>query len=234
MKLSYIYHSGFLVEANGALIIIDYWKDGGESVADLVAETDAQVYVLASHAHADHFNPETLFWKSRRPIRYVFSADIRRRNKPLRDDGRIAWLHRGEVFSDGGLVVEAHGSTDVGVSWLIGADGRRLFHAGDFNDWQHPEATEEDNKRMHSYFEAELRKMSAAVSGVDVALFPADPHLGSHIADGPAAFCQEARPKVFVPMHCWEDYGAAGAVARAVEELGVRFVPCRGLKRMEV
>ena len=32
MKLDYIYHSGFAIEAEGVTIIIDYYKDSSETI----------------------------------------------------------------------------------------------------------------------------------------------------------------------------------------------------------
>ncbi len=233
MRLTYIHHSAFLISTSRAVVIIDFWADAPHSdTPALVASSDKPVYVLASHVHPDHFHPAVLTWSSRFPIRYVLSSDIRRRNKALRSDARITWLHRGESFSDDALRVDALGSTDVGVSWLVTADGRRLFHAGDFNDWVRNSSAPEDNLRMHNYFKAELTKMSPLVRDTDAALFPADPHLGEHIADGAVQFCAAVRPKILVPMHSWGDFAAAEALRPAVEPYGVRFVPAQDVRDM--
>ena len=34
MKLDYIYHSGFAIEADGITVIIDYYKDSSEEAPD--------------------------------------------------------------------------------------------------------------------------------------------------------------------------------------------------------
>lgn len=234
MQITYIYHSGFWLESEDAVVVIDYWRDGLRDVASLVAATAKQVYVLASHVHPDHFNLVTLTWTSSKPIRYILSADIRRRHKEMRDDGRITWLHRGEEYGDELVKIRALGSTDVGVSWLVTLDGKRIFHAGDFNDWIRDESSEEDNRRMHNYFVAELNKMREAVAEVDVAMFPADPHLGSHIADGAEQFCEAVRPKMLIPMHCWECYDEAGMVGKAVRRKGAQYVDCREVDNLKI
>jgi L-ascorbate metabolism protein UlaG (beta-lactamase superfamily) len=83
MKLDYIYHSGFAIEADGVTVIIDYYKDSSEEVFnkgivhDYLLEKPGVLYVLCSHFHPDHFNREVLSWKKLRPdIRYIFSKDI--------------------------------------------------------------------------------------------------------------------------------------------------------------
>ena len=52
MKITYIYHSGFLVESADAYYIFDYYR------ADFpVTDADKPVYVFVSHRHPDHYNP---------------------------------------------------------------------------------------------------------------------------------------------------------------------------------
>ena len=73
MKLDYIYHSGFAIEADGVTVIIDYYKDSSEEaynkgiVHDYLLEKPGVLYVLCSHFHPDHFNREVLLWKRQRP-----------------------------------------------------------------------------------------------------------------------------------------------------------------------
>ena len=83
MKLDYIYHSGFAIEADGVTVIIDYYKDSSEEVFnkgivhDNLLEKPGVLYVLCSHFHPDHFNREVLSWKKQRPdMGYIFSNDI--------------------------------------------------------------------------------------------------------------------------------------------------------------
>ena len=53
MKLDYIYHSGFAIEADGVTVIIDYYKDSSEEVFnkgivhDYLLEKPGVLYVLA-------------------------------------------------------------------------------------------------------------------------------------------------------------------------------------------
>lgn len=41
MKLDYIYHSGFAIEAEGVTIIIDYYKDSSETIRNQASYTTA-------------------------------------------------------------------------------------------------------------------------------------------------------------------------------------------------
>ena len=53
MKVTYLNHSGFLLEWKNSYFLFDYYK--GE-LPELNSEKD--VFVFCSHSHHDHFNPE--------------------------------------------------------------------------------------------------------------------------------------------------------------------------------
>lgn len=77
MRLTYIYHSGFAIEADEFAILIDYYKDTGRSpekgfVHEKLLNRAGTLYVLSSHFHPDHFNPEVLRWKTYKKISSIF------------------------------------------------------------------------------------------------------------------------------------------------------------------
>ena len=88
MKLTYIFHSGYLLENERSMLIIDYWKDSENKVVErALSNFSGRVYVLCTHWHPDHFNPEILTWKEKCPdIRYVFSKDILKKRLVSADD----------------------------------------------------------------------------------------------------------------------------------------------------
>lgn len=224
MTITYLYHSGFAIETEEAYFVIDYWRDTDDGiVANMIAQDEKTVYFLSSHVHHDHFNPEIIFFGQH--IKYILSADIRRKNKVLRTDDRITWVHRGEQYEDKRVKIYALGSTDVGVSFCIETEGRRIFHAGDFNNWQRTTASEYDNMQMANYFTSELTKMEDIVSNCDVAMFPLDPRMGDLTAAGAVQFCKAVHPKQLIPMHCWEMYAEANTFGREIEQVGSRFIP---------
>jgi len=102
MRLVYIYHSGFIIEAEGFSMIIDYYKDtsteyGKGLVHDYFLKSAKPLYVLSSHAHPDHFNPEILDWKNQNSnIRYLFSKDILGRRGVTASDA--CFLNKGGGF----------------------------------------------------------------------------------------------------------------------------------------
>ena len=156
MRLTYLFHSGFAVETTQCILVFDYWKDPSGVMPSLL-ESPKPMYVLSSHFHADHFNPKVLEWYRMNPaVRYIFSADI-----TLSDiSAPVHFLRKGEKWSDGYLTVSAFGSTDVGVSFLLEMEGKKLFHAGDLNNWHwRDESTPAEIRAASLAFARELESL---------------------------------------------------------------------------
>ena len=108
MELIYIYHSGFVISTSSYNIVIDYYKDPANIIPSILKQTEKKLYVLCSHFHADHYNPDILFWKNvRQDIVYVFSNDIKKHKKIV--DHSIHFLKKGDIYTDSILKIEAFG-----------------------------------------------------------------------------------------------------------------------------
>ena len=59
MTLTYIFHSGFVLETEKSILIFDYWLDLNGVVSPFLKK-DKPVYVFSSHFHEDHFNMSQL------------------------------------------------------------------------------------------------------------------------------------------------------------------------------
>lgn len=228
MKLTYIYHSGFAIESESFTIIIDYYKDTSPNpeqgyVHSQLLKRPGRLYVLSSHSHADHFNPEVLGWREQRPdIRYVFSEDIRDHQKACFHDA--VFLDKGEEWNDDLLKVRAFGSTDIGISFLMDVEGKCIFHAGDLNNWHwEEESTPEETQEYEHRFLEELDTLAQATQCTDLAMFPVDPRLGKDYTRGARQFIERIHTSWFVPMHFWEKYDKANAFKTWIESKGGRF-----------
>ncbi|MDE6450850.1 MAG: MBL fold metallo-hydrolase [Odoribacter sp.] len=225
MKLIYIYHSGFVIKAEEFSLLIDYYRDTPDKmVHEKLLNDPGKLYVLASHAHADHFNPEILSWKNKRPdIQYIFSEDIRTRQPICFSD--TIFLSKGESWCDNLVKIKALGSTDIGISFLIDAGGKRIFHAGDLNNWHwQEESTPEEIAEAETDYLNELETLAQNTAFVDVALFPVDPRLGKDYAKGALQFTEHIRTGLFAPMHFWEKYDKANAIQAYIEKHGSKFI----------
>ncbi|MDR0232913.1 MAG: MBL fold metallo-hydrolase [Dysgonamonadaceae bacterium] len=228
MKITYIYQSGFAIEYQNITIIIDYFRDSGVKryegiVHEQLLNRSVKLYVLSSHAHPDHFNSEILTWKENHPdIQYVFSKDILDAGKAKSEDA--VYLDKYAVYQDNLLKIKAFGSTDIGVSFLIELDGKRIFHAGDLNNWHwKEESTPEEIREAEDNYLLELYDLAKDVDYIDVAMFPVDARLGKDYMLGAQQFIDRIRTGLFIPMHFGEKYHEAAAFKGYAESKGVRF-----------
>ena len=62
MRLTYIFHSGFVLEAEKSILIFDYWMDPA-GVVESVHQSKKLIYVLYSLFHEDNFTREIFEWR---------------------------------------------------------------------------------------------------------------------------------------------------------------------------
>lgn len=230
MKIHYIYHSGFAIETDRATVIIDYYKDSSETayamgtVHDYLLKKPGKLYVLASHFHPDHFNREVLSWQTERTdIIYLFSRDILKHRRAAAEDAH--YIKQGEVYEDELLRVQAFGSTDSGVSFLIDIEGKRLFHAGDLNNWHwSDESTPQEVRKAEGDYLHELKLLQSSAPSVDVAMFPVDSRIGTDYMRGAEQFVDHIKSRWFIPMHFSEDYAGGNAFGAYARSRGCNFL----------
>lgn len=84
MEITYIGHSGFLVELEHTALLFDYWQ------GDFTLPAGKRLYVFASHRHPDHFNPEIFNLKAGHPeVQFILSDDIWQSRVPERTAARV-------------------------------------------------------------------------------------------------------------------------------------------------
>jgi len=204
MQIYFLHHSAVCVKMDKSLLVFDYYQDraglhmGGIGMDELTGVS--RVYVFASHAHTDHFNACIFDWAAYNAnITYVLDATIAAETEL--PEGAVI-LSRGESFEDGYIRVREFGSTDIGGSFYVECEGKRLFHAGDLNNWHWKD---EGNARyarvMGMYFERELRFIRHEVAHIDYAFFPVDARMGSDFDAGADTFIETMRPDVLIPIH---------------------------------
>ncbi len=201
--VTYISNSGFLIETGEYIFLVDYQGDQPSLVNESLLERGKKLIIMASHGHGDHFSPIILNFAGKPGVQLLLSDDIR---VGVARDGidYIAPLQRKEIF---GLEIEAYGSTDMGVSFMINIEGKRIFHAGDLNYWHWTdESTYEEIDQARQFFE---RVMGEIKGPVDMAFFPVDPRLGSQYDLGADIFVERFSPGIFFPMHFRSDSFAA-------------------------
>lgn len=208
MKITYIEHSGFFIELEHTWLLFDYYK----GQLPVIPEAKAG-FVFASHRHGDHFNPEIFnLANDRENVFFVLSSDIWRKRVPEHLRERTVHLKPGTSFSPisssvtaspNAIHIQTLRSTDEGVAFLVNAEGRMIYHAGDLNDWRWAEESDEWNKNMEAHFRKYIEPLRNAV--IDAAFLPLDPRQEDNYALGLDYFLQLATAKYIYPMHFWGD-----------------------------
>jgi L-ascorbate metabolism protein UlaG (beta-lactamase superfamily) len=144
MKITFLEHSGFVVETAAAVLVFDYFKDPQGIVAGLLSGSKPVTFFV-SHGHPDHYNSSILQAAKRAGVRYVMDRDTAVAHPSVRQlgDDRLTTVSEGDRL-DGPACgcpgidrLAVFGSNDEGVSFILRlADtGELIYFAGDLNDW---------------------------------------------------------------------------------------------------
>lgn len=209
MKVTYLAHSGILVELKDYYCIFDYYK--GE-LPPLDKEKD--VIVFCSHSHNDHYNPLIFDLLNQRGMRYqaVLANDIS-------DENRLSKIKHSFVKPDecyqfvGRIQVETLLSNDSGVAFIVSTDEGMIYHGGDLNDWYWEGEPEEENRELRTIYHTEIGKIKGR--HFDVAFVPLDPRLEAHYADGLLYFLENVDCDAVFPIHYW---GEPAVIQRFITE----------------
>jgi len=258
VKIKYVNHSGFILEFETFLLMIDCCGLTKEN-AEVSEAAGKHLYILASHVHYDHFDPNIISFgdvardvrthkghfaaagaSSRHPCRgaerdvhaaeqkWILSEDIREALSHLSQNKDIHFLAKGELYRDKRVLIKAFGSTDEGVSFYIEAGGKKIFHAGDLNNWHwKEEETPEDAAKNEQAFLDELAVIAKEAPVLDAAMFPVDPRLGRDYSRGAEQFLDKIKVGLFLPMHFGNNFEAARAFKPAAEQRGCCFADIR-------
>lgn len=199
MKVTYLNHSGILVELKDRYCIFDYYR--GELP---LLDRDKEVIVFCSHVHEDHYNPLIFKLLDERKMCYqaVLANDISDENKLSKIKRRFVEPDKCYQF-DGGLQVETLLSNDSGVAFIVSSDEGTIYHSGDLNDWYWEGEPEEDNLELRTIYHAEIGKIKSR--HFDLAFVPLDPRLEMYYADGLLYFLENVDCDAIYPIHYWGD-----------------------------
>ncbi len=213
MKITYIHHSAFLVELETISLLFDYTEGTLPEVPD-----NKPLLVFASHRHGDHFSKKVLeLKKNYENIRFILSYDIWKKRFPIgllqdvdfmkpgeRNVCRINGGAEGIFQGEGDVEVLTFRSTDQGVAFLITAEGKVIYHAGDLNNWRWEGEPDSWNNSMAKKYSDEVGKMAGM--HMDAAFLPLDPKQKDAFYLGFDEFMRKADVSHAFPMHCWGDF----------------------------
>ncbi|MBD5543427.1 MAG: MBL fold metallo-hydrolase [Lachnospiraceae bacterium] len=209
MKVTYLYHSGFLVELEKHILLFDYYK--GELPE---FSKDKTIYVFASHKHQDHFAISIFaLFDQYEHIHYFLGSDIRlsdkyleRKGIPVKVKEKLTNLGADKTLKLPDIEIRTLRSTDAGVAFCVLCEGKSIYHAGDLNDWYWEGETEAYKKRMKAAYEKEIDKIAG--THFHAAFVPLDPRLEKAYGYGMDYFLRQVGDgcDAVFPMHMWEHY----------------------------
>jgi len=201
MNITYIHHSGFLVETDRFYYLFDYEKGS-------LPEMDAAkpIFVLSSHGHGDHYNPEVfslLGAAGMQQIRAILSYDI---EAPKNID--VLPVSPEKEYDLGPQQkLTTFRSTDLGVAFLMEDQQQLIYHAGDLNDWVWEEESDAYNEQMTVDYRKQIHLLSGKLNHreIDAAFVVLDPRQEQDYDRGLCYFLENIAVKQVYPMHYWDN-----------------------------
>ena len=131
-----------------------------------------------------------------------------------------------QKFEVDGLKVETFGSTDEGLSFLLEIEGKKIFHAGDLNNWHwRNEVSKKESCIFENNFLCELELLAEYYDEFTISMFPIDPRLGEDYLLGAEQFISRIDSEYILPMHFGEDFEKANAIQQFAEENSSILLP---------
>ncbi|MDH7564095.1 MAG: MBL fold metallo-hydrolase [Candidatus Bathyarchaeota archaeon] len=178
-------HSSYQIRVAGKVIYIDLKKYG-----KVVEASEKADIILVTHGHSDHCCPEKTQKVRKKDTIVIAPADCVKRI-----GGNVKSLKPGEEISLDGITIRAVEAYNVkrlkpsgepwhpkgyGVGYLIKAEGKAIYHAGDTD------------------FIPEMRELQ----NVDLALLPTGDKYTMDCAEAAEA-AMMIKPKIAMAMHTW-------------------------------
>lgn len=143
MRLTYLGHSGFILEADGRTVLIDPWVTGNPVATTTAADLNAQT-ILLSHAHNDHGAGDALEISKRTGATVISTFELGvwlGAQGAKTDPGN----HGGTIQFDGGSIkftpawhtssyqtgADTFVAAGVPAGLLIRFGGQTIYHTGD-------------------------------------------------------------------------------------------------------
>ena len=188
IKVEYINHSGFVVEAHEHILIFDYVNG---HLPRHYLDSDKNVVFFVTHSHNDHYHPGIFSYKKQ----VIVSDDVR-----LSHNQEALQVKEFDTLILDDIKIKVFGSTDLGVSYYVELKDARIFHAGDLNHWHWKEESTKDEIDLATF---QFLNVIEDIKGhpIDIAMFPVDPRMKKHYDSGARVFIHQIQPTYFFPMH---------------------------------
>ena len=236
MNITYIGHSGFLLETEAACLLFDYYQGEIPSV-----NKDKPLVVFVSHGHADHYNPAIFELVYQHPsVQFILPKGTQIKKYVLEYEEwginlseHLMLVKKNETYeitlsNETNLRITTLRSTDLGVAYILDYKGKTYYHAGDLNLWLWAEESEEYNQNMTRKYFTQLEKLRG--KEIDIAFVPLDSRQGQHAFAGLESFLEYTNTKHVFPMHMWEKYHIIAEFLNKNPEYStkIKTIECQG------
>ena len=198
-RVTYLYHSGFMVETKNTCLVFELLYRRKTNNIDINRFKDKNVFVFVSHFHQEQYDKEIFKWKGMN-VRYVLSKDCKYDKKY--ENVTVVSLTTGYIID--GLAVETLKSTDEGVAFIVHADGLTIYHAGDLNWWHWNGESDAFNNMIKKQYTSEIDKIKGV--NVDIGFVPVDTRLEDKYILAIDYLMRDVEIKHIFPMHFWNEY----------------------------
>ncbi|MBQ6734025.1 MAG: MBL fold metallo-hydrolase [Lachnospiraceae bacterium] len=120
MQLTYIHHSGFLLETPACTLLFDFVEGRLPQIP-----AGKPLYVFVSHTHHDHYTKkvfdvaDTAKKQGETEVCFIVSDDVPRRDVPAALKEKTVFLKPHQEWEDGRVHVETLVSNDTGVAFVL-------------------------------------------------------------------------------------------------------------------
>ena len=204
-RIVYIYHNCFILKLDTRTFLFDCPSDEHLSpeVARLISSyiKNTDLAVFCSHSHDDHFNENLLTITEHAAKRaYVLSDDIADMFPGAVPEGSCV-VEPEQTYTLDGMTIRTLTSNDLGVAFLIAANGLNIYFAGDLANWIWPSMPPQAQDMAQSFFSDCL--LTIGHEHIHIAFSNLDTRL-ENLAGG-LEVVQTLQPDIFVPMHGFGD-----------------------------
>lgn len=202
VRITHLFHSGFMVETLDKLLIFDYFKSPYVDIEkEINLNPKKDLFVFVSHSHGDHYTTEIFQWeKLRSNITYILSKDI----IPIDKKDNYYFMDKYESIDLKDISIKSYGTTDRGTSFLVETSGFTIFHGGDLNWWKWKKDSPEVQLKEEIDFKGEIARLIGA--SIDIAFIPVDPRLEEYYYLAGEYVAKTLKPGLLVPMHFSDNY----------------------------
>lgn len=213
LKVTHLFHSGFMMETVDKLLIFDYFKSPYLDINESILNSKKDVFVFVTHGHGDHYNPEIFQWeKLASNITYILSSDINFDEKNY----NYFIMDKYEAIDLENFSIESYGTTDSGTSFLVETNGFTIFHGGDLNWWKWKKDSQEVQLKEELDFKREIDRLIGR--DIDIAFIPVDPRLEEYYYLAGEYAAETLKPKLLVPMHFNDNYNICKDFKKQIQD----------------